>query len=359
MPKQESNCDRIFGFPDFDPTRVDARPLRTCPIRDCSTELTAATYSRKPDKNGNPRTKLWCLEHGIRLHSGTFVYWNGRGPQDDSRLRNFIVRQDLVKAIALGSGAKAESHRLGYEMSEDALSWNVFVGLAEAGKLKDVAYFLTKRNLTAEPDLYLWGKRIDVHGQERGRFAPLWDVRKRLERGIHSFNTEPDIMLVVEGEMVICIEAKFGSGNSLAHDANVKDGEKPTARAALVERYLGESTKASTRAAIRCENIGPKLHSQLFRNLVFASEMAVNEWHVVNLVSRTQHLLGRESARGSFADPTDDVLSYLSPESRSRFTYRTWEDLYSQLIKDTSQLMDLVHYMQTKSAHFRRAFELA
>jgi hypothetical protein len=244
-------------------------------------------------------------------------------------------------------------------MSEDALSWNVFVKVAEAGKLKDVAYFLAKRDLTTEPDLYLWGKRIDVHGQERGRFEPLWDVRNRLEKGIHSFNTEPDIMLVVEGEMVICIEAKFGSGNSLAHDANVKDGEKPTARAQLVERYLGESTKASTRAAIRSERIGPRLHSQLFRNLVFASEMAVKEWHVVNLVSRTQHLLGKESTRSSFAGPTDDVLSYLSPDSQLRFTYRTWEDLYAQLIKDKTELRDLAHYMQTKSAHFRRAFELA
>jgi hypothetical protein len=358
MPKQESNCDRIFGFPDFDLTRVDSSPFRACPIGGCSTTLTAVTYSRKPDKNGDPRTKLWCSAHGIRLHSGTFVYWNGRGPQDDSRLRNFIVRQDLVKAIALGSGAKAESHRLGYEMSEDALSWNVFVRLAEAGKLKDAANFLTGRSLSSEPDLYLWGKRIDIHGHERGRFEPLWAVRERLEKGIHSFNTEPDIMLVVEGEIVICIEAKFGSGNSLAYGEEQKKGEKPTSHSGLIEKYLADSTKAGTRVAIRSENIGTNLYSQLFRNLVFASEMAEREWHVVNLVSRTQHLLGKESARSSFADPTDDVFSFLSPESRSRFTYRTWEDLYSQLIKDTPLLKDLAHYMKTKSAHFRRAFEV-
>jgi len=43
----------------------------------------------------------------------------------------FIVRCDLAREVALGSAQKAESHRLRYEMSEDALSWNVFVSLAE------------------------------------------------------------------------------------------------------------------------------------------------------------------------------------------------------------------------------------
>jgi hypothetical protein len=65
----------------------------------------------------------WCPEHGLRLHTKTFVYWNGPGREDDARLRNFMVRPELARAIALGKGMKAESHRLGYEMSEDALSW--------------------------------------------------------------------------------------------------------------------------------------------------------------------------------------------------------------------------------------------
>lgn len=52
-------------------------------------------------------------------------------------MRNFIVAQDLVRSVALRKGMKAESHRLGHEMSEDALSWNVFVSLAMAGKLRE------------------------------------------------------------------------------------------------------------------------------------------------------------------------------------------------------------------------------
>ena len=313
MSKQSSNCDRMFGHPDFDPIRVESVPITACPVRGCSPAPLKVPFGKKLDKDGNPRTKLWCADHGIRLHSSTFVYWNGLGTQDSSRLRNFIVRQDLVEEIALKSGAKAEAHRLGYEMSEDALSWNVFVSLAEAGKLKDAAYFLTGRSLSTEPDLYLWGKRIDVRGRERGRFEPLWKVRELLETDIHTFNTEPDVMLVVEGEIVICIEAKFGSGNSLAHDGKVKEGEKPTASSALIKRYLGNSTKASTRAAIQRGNIGPKLHSQLFRNLVFASEMAVKDWHVVNLVSTTQHCLGKDNPRYSVRGANRRCFELLEP----------------------------------------------
>jgi hypothetical protein len=361
MSELTSNSMRPLRHADFDLARVDAKPVSDCPVRDCSEPLVRVLYGKQRDRDGKPkeRTKLWCPRHGIRLHSGSFVYWNGPDTEKESQLRNLMVEQDLATQIALEPGAKAETGRLGNEMSEDALSRNVFASLAVAGQLKAAANFLTDRTLSAEPDLYLWGKRIDIPGQEHGRFEPLWNVRALLEEDIHTFNTEPDIMLVVEGKIVICIEAKFGSGNSLAHDGKVKEGEKPTSRSALIERYLGNSTKASTRAAIHSEKIGPKLHTQLFRNIIFASEMATEQWHVVNLVSRTQHQLGKENPRSSFADPTSDVRRYLSPESESCFTYRTWEDLDAKLIKNTTELRDLAHYMRNKSAHFRPAFELS
>ena len=358
MLEQISRCDSIFGFTDFDHDRVNAVPIAACPVRGCATKLTEVAYGRKTDKYGNPKTKLWCSEHGIRLHSNTFVYWNGPERHNTSKLRNFIVAKDLAEEVALKSGAKAESHRLGYEMSEDALSWNVFVSLAVVGKLKDAASFLTGRDVTTEPELYLWGRRIDVLGRDRGRFEPLWDVRERLEKDIHTFNTEPDVMLVVADEIAICIEAKFASGNSLASEHEVRVGEKPIARSDLFERYLQDSTKASTRAAIRPNPGQSTLHSQLFRNLVFASEMAPRDWHVVNLVSRTQHALGTDNPRSSFANPTSEILSCLSSDSQSRFTYRTWEELYVKLVKDTVELSDLAHYMRTKSAHYRPAFNL-
>jgi hypothetical protein len=228
MSALTSTCNRHFGHADFDLSRVGpASP--SCPVRDCSEPLVKLLYGKQHDRKRAPkeRTKSWCPIHGIRLHSGTFVYWNGPNAQKKAQLRNFIVEPDLAGDIAMKPGAKAEAHRLGYEMSEDALSWNVFVSLAVAGKLKKAGEWFTGRRLSSEPELYLWGKRIDpidVKNNERGTYEALQGVRDNLEVGIKRFVTEPDIMLVVKDEMVICIEAKFGSGNSLAHEGTIKDG---------------------------------------------------------------------------------------------------------------------------------------
>ncbi|MHB8475737.1 MAG: hypothetical protein ACYDBZ_05555 [Steroidobacteraceae bacterium] len=357
-----ADCSTLpLGHADFDLARVDAIPLVSCPVRDCSATLVNLVYGKQYDRDGEQKeqTMPWCAEHEIRLHAGTFVYWNGDDRRVDPRLRNFIVQKNLVAAVALKPGAKAEAHRLGYEMSEDALSWNVFVSLAVAGKLKEAGEWLTGRSLSAEPELYLWGQRIGVKGSNPGTYEALRQVRAALESGVARFGTEPDVMLVVRGEMVICIEAKFGSGNPLAYEGDVKEGEKPTSRVALLEKYLGASTTARTKTAMRPASMAPRLHSLLFRNVVFASEMAEKDWHVVNLVSRTQHQGKKDSARSSYADPTEDVRSYLSPDSQACFTYRTWEELYAALVKDTPELAELGLYMRGKSAHYRTAFNLA
>jgi hypothetical protein len=344
---------------DFDVLRVGDRSVSQCPVRNCSASLVRVRYGKQRDGDGTPRerTKPWCPEHGIRLHSNTFVYWNGADGQEDSRLRNFIVQKELATKIPLKRGVKAEAHRLGYEMSEDALSWNVFVSLALLGRLKQAGEFLTGRDLSAEPTLYLWGHRIDLLGGEFGIYPPLKKAREYLEAGINGFGTEPDIMLVVKDEIVICIEAKFGSGNPLAHEGQVEVGETPMSRAGLLARYLIAAEKTRRQGTIRPDQIGYRLHSQLFRNIVFASEMAEAEWHVVNLVSRAQQNK-QDSSRCSFADPTDDILGYLSPDSQSRFTYRTWEDLYSAVIKDRPELTEVDAYLRGKSAHYRPAFDL-
>jgi hypothetical protein len=252
---------------------------------------------------------------------------------------------------------KAEAHRLGYEMSEDALSWNVFVSLAVAGKLREAAQHLTGRTLRSEPSLYLWGHHIGLRHDDFATYPHLSRVRDVLEKGISRFPTEPDIMLIAPGEMLICIEAKFGSGNPLAHDSPTAAGEKPTTREGLLERYLARSEYA--RRCVRSELIGPRFHSQLFRNIVFACEMAEElPWHVVNLVSNTQ--LGRaDEVRYSFARPTTDVCCYLYPDHQHCFTYRTWEDLHAALIRDCADLKALDDYLRGKSAHYRRAFELS
>jgi len=166
-------------------------------------------------------------------------------------------------------------------------------------------------------------------------------------------------MLVAEQELVVCIEAKFGSGNPLAYDSAPKKGEKPTSRKGLLDRYLGERTSDRTRSIVRADKIGAAPRSQLLRNVVFASEMAEKTpWHVVNLVSSTQARRRTENNRTSYADPTDEVRSYLHPDWRHCFTLWTWEQLHAAVISSDPDLAHLDRYLRDKSAHFELAFEL-
>jgi hypothetical protein len=169
-------------------------------------------------------------------------------------------------------------------------------------------------------------------------------------------------MLVLDRQLVICVEAKFGSGNTLAHDGEVKDGDKPVDRAGLLQRYLDkDKAPEETRRIIDTNRIiaSAVFHSQLFRNIVFASAMANGcAWHVVNLVSATQWKPRKDSKDPSFANPEESIRSYLHPSCHKCFSFWTWEGLHRELIRDESELSKLDTYLRTKSAHYRKAFTL-
>ncbi len=106
-----------------------ASPLRRrdevrCCIRGCRTWLPRRSRGDPPK---------FCPDHGISVStSPTYVY------QDWTR--NFLLRHDLIGAV---KEDKIESWRLGNESSEDALSWNMFVGLAHLGGLREAFEALT------------------------------------------------------------------------------------------------------------------------------------------------------------------------------------------------------------------------
>src|ERR1043166_5871964 len=123
---ESSECFDHFGHTDFRPDSQGRIKNNSCPIKHCSTDLIQIPYYRSEAP--------FCPAHGLRLHSNTFGYWNGPNHLDEARLRNFQFGRELAKPLALHSG-KAESHRLGHETSEDALTWNIFVALWQARKL--------------------------------------------------------------------------------------------------------------------------------------------------------------------------------------------------------------------------------
>lgn len=302
----------------------------------------------------------------MRFHGDTFVYYNGPERQDEhrARLRNFLFGKEFVAAHVLDSLNKAETHRLGFEMSEDALSWNVFVALQSAGRLDQAVRFLIGRSVQGTPTLYLWGCKVELGANESKVFPPLAEVRRLLEPDIAKFWTEPDIMLVFGQGLIVCIEAKFGSGNPLTSVGSTALGGKPKDVEGLQRRYLGASgVWAREKNCLMRQALGATLHSQLFRNIVFAARMAENmgpgtDWHIVNLVSSTQWKDRSSIADYDFQDPTPQLLSYLAEESRHRFTFRDWEGLYSSVVKDSAGLGDLKDYFLGKSAHFRPAFSI-
>src|ERR1700682_3197944 len=92
--------------------------------------------------------------------------------------RNFIVGRQAVAAAT-----KVERWRLGNETSEDALSWNVFVGLLKCGGLTQCFEALTGVVPSDEVELYMWGNKITP--DESPTFFPeLSQVRNQLEKGV-------------------------------------------------------------------------------------------------------------------------------------------------------------------------------
>ena len=215
-----------------------------------------------------------CRTHGLEIHKKTFIYYNGNSREDKKKalLRNLLpFRSDFVANYIIGNKYKAESYRLGSENSEDALTWNIFAGLLYYKQLHKVYNHITEENSTSNQlDLFLWGLKIDFNAQESSPWHRLLEVREILEphREIRRFPTEPDIMILGPTHLV-CIEAKFTSGNPIVLNGKDVEGEKPKSREKLIERYIIRN-KICNPPVIKQEELGDKIHSQLLCKGVFS-----------------------------------------------------------------------------------------
>ncbi|MBI4244911.1 MAG: hypothetical protein HY606_12550 [Planctomycetes bacterium] len=357
MPNVRSECLESFGKNDL---KAETDLTRNCPIKGCTSKLSKVSYRKKD--------LPYCGVHGLRLHakSSTFVYYNGDDKESSklARLRNFQFHKDYIKQYVLNNPTKAETHRLGHENSEDALSWNVFVPFLDAELLPQLVTWLTGKEFTDPPELYMWGEQVDLNNSAsiKGVYKPLEEARNHFEEDIERFKTEPDIMLIIPNKLVMCIEAKFTSGNPLAKEGyKKKEGEKPYDKTGVINRYLIEN-KWQFSKVIDVEKIkaSEKFHTQIFRNIVFACWMAEKmnaNWRVVNLVSSTQWE-GKEVNKYDFSDPTPVIHDYLNEDYSNCFTFRTWEDLYNDLVNKNSSLEKLGNFMRQKTANLKPAFEL-
>ncbi len=188
---------------------------------------------------------------------------------------NLIVGREYYRRLE----HKVDGRRLTHETSEDAVSWNVFVGLFALGGLAQAYESITGQQSEREPELYLWGNRIDTAAPR------FWTALKRVQRTLERqkrIPTEPDIILRVPGEAIVLIEAKFGSPNSLF--------EKKQKRVRPVSRYLDQygpksgSLDPLQREWIYAQDIG--ILEQLCRNVMYTHHLAEppERQFLVNLV---------------------------------------------------------------------------
>lgn len=323
-----------FGTDHLEPGAAEgykstAGPLRRhdqvrCCIRACQTWLPSRTR-RDPPK--------FCPDHGISIStSPTYIYNDWK--------RNFLLRHDLMAAV---KEHKVESWRLGNESSEDALTWNVFVGLAHLGGLKEAFEALTGCSARGDPQLFLWG--VEVWPTYRpGVWSRLVEVREEFrEKGLRT-PTEPDIMLRVPGQALVLAEAKFGSPNGTL-------SKKPDVH---VSHFLSQYRSASVRSdpLDREAILGmprDQVLEQLCRNVMFSNRLVEGkeEAFVANLVRGATEM--EIKAR---------MDRHLSAEARTRFRRVAWENLGHLPSLQQAEAAPLGHYLRTKTLRLKPAFEM-
>ncbi len=297
-----------------------------CCVADCPHWL------RRRRRGQTKSDGLFCPIHGISVSTTpTYIfqdYW-----------RNFIIGRDLLKSVT-----KVESWRLGNETSEDAVSWNVFVGLQKSGGLRECFELLTGITGCAEPELYLWGNRI-AEGQSLSVFDKLREAREKLESQV-GIPTEPDIMLRIPGQAIVLIEAKFGSPNGRFAG---KEG-----RFGGIQQYLARyHAKTPNSDPLNREWIAKqepeKILEQLCRNVVFAHWLASDgeKPFVINLVDVT-----------SQPESEDEFRRHLR-ENNVTFFRRTWDDICHLPTIGTESASQLRTYLVNKTVHLRKAFKIS
>ncbi len=148
-----------FGFPDLKSRAAERYAQRSfeplmrhdeicCCIAGCNIWL---------PRRRRGQLHQFCPQHHISMSSApTYVLANATD--------NLIVGREYYRRLE----HKVDGRRLTHETSEDAVSWNVFVGLFALGGLAQAYESITGQQSEREPELYLWGNRIDTAAPRSG-----------------------------------------------------------------------------------------------------------------------------------------------------------------------------------------------
>ncbi len=263
------------------------RGVGSCPVRGCG--------------NGNP-----CQDHHLRVRptpgGHTYIY--------DDRYRNLLWADtnDRLHLEAILRG-KRES-RIGYEHSEDAVTWNVFRFFERHTCLSPAIKTICSCP-DSEPLTIFW----TTHN------GCLWEPYRRCsdqipERAIA--RSESDLILLWEHKLLVVVEAKFRSPNRSGSDAKKRADQLRKSRPYIehASRYL------KSQGAEEAVQDG---WYELLRNWVLGMELkdtlACEKFVLVNLLRKRHEKEHGENPRRDFAERAC-VLT-----SDSRFVVAYWEDL--------------------------------
>ena len=298
-----------YGWREFDPTIVqgiaDQHPEHlvkhpqggmTCPLISHKGEWLSwqsGNYAKGTAPHGSP-------EMTFRV-SPTYIL--------SDPLDNFRFGRDLIGEAMSGSWGKAETHRLGSENSEDALTFNVFRALQVARQLGIVAQMATGTPPKQEPELFLWGRHINPNGST-DEWADLARVRKQVEPA-HRQQTEPDACLYVHGWGWVFIEAKFAHG--------IKTSPNPESMERWLRLYPDFASTIFNLEEI-AEVLPKNFPEQVLRNMVFAYLIRGDDEEAA-VIS-----LGREKDPTPIAQWLDRCVDSDCPVG---FSVNSWEEILS------------------------------
>jgi hypothetical protein len=323
-----------YGTLDLDPdvhVAVGAPDRVQCYVRGCRQLLRPA--------------KQLCPVHGIYCHKSrhgtTYSYSDAR--------RNIIVSPELLGDRVVGHPFKYESSRLGLENSEDALTWNVFRSLQQAGCLWQVAKLITGEEQAEEPALYLWG--LCLTGDTLEPWDSLLAARERFESNLPVTRppTEPDIGLHLPGRYLILIEAKFTSPNQAYVTGPRRDATSLT-KAELLDIYRDPCVNILN--IDKAKGVS-KVYYQLWRNMVFA------EWMALTDNRKTSAVLANLTRAGYEADSCGHFRSLIREGFEDRFVHFAWEDIYNRVVLPRPELSRLRRYLETKTTGLLPAFRIS
>jgi hypothetical protein len=204
---------------------------------------------------------------------------------------------------------KRES-RMGYEHSEDAVTWNVFRFFERQGCLS--AAIRTMCPCPAEEPLTVFWTTHD---------GCLWEPYRRCsdqipERAIA--RSESDLIFLWERKLLVVVEAKFRSPNRSDSDPKKRKVELRKSRPYIAHASRCLNQKSAKRAV--CDG-----WYELLRNWVLGMELkdmlGCEAFVLVNLLRKRHENEHREDPRRDFAERA----CVLSPNSR--FVVAYWEDL--------------------------------